>query len=84
MFAKITSKNQITLPKQLVEALHLLKGDLLSVRRKDNQILLTPQTVEDRYPEDLLKRVEKKMEKGLLSGEKKFGSAKELLDDLKK
>lgn len=84
MIAKITSKNQLTLPKQIVDALHLHKGDLVSVRRKDNQIVLTPQTVEDRYPEDLLHRVEKKLEKGPLPGEKQFSNMDELLKELKK
>ena len=82
MVIKITSKNQITLPKQIVEALHLRKGDILSVDREDNHILLTPQTLEDRYPEDLLARVERKMEKRLLAEEKKFSKAKDLFEDL--
>jgi len=84
VIAKITSKNQITLPKEIVEALHLHKGDFVSVKRKDNFIFLTPQTFEDKYPEDLLERVEKKMEKGEMPGEKKFASVKKLLRELKK
>lgn len=84
MVIKITSKNQITLPKDIVESLHLHKGDLLSINRVENKIVMTPQVLEDRYPEDLLERVEKKLERGHLPGEKKFASAKTLLKSLKK
>ncbi|MBI1869793.1 MAG: AbrB/MazE/SpoVT family DNA-binding domain-containing protein [Chlamydiae bacterium] len=84
IFAKISSKNQLTLPKDIVRSLGLRRGDLLSVRRLDNKIILVPQSFEDKYPEDLLERLEKKLSKGLLPKEKKFSSKRDLLEDLDK
>ena len=83
MHATVTSKNQITIPKMIVLELGIHKGDIVSVTRIDNKIVLTPQTLEDKYPEALLRGVEKRLKRGPLPGEKKFSSAEKLLKDLK-
>ena len=83
MHATITSKNQITIPMTIAIELGLHKGDIVSVTKIDNKIVLTPQTLEDKYPEALLRGVEEKLKQGPLPGEKKFSSTAKLLKDLK-
>ncbi len=83
MHVTLSSKNQLTLPKNIVLTLAIHKGDIFSVKLEENKIILTPQALEDKYPPDLLARVEKKLKKGTLPGEKKFSSAAKLIKDLK-
>ena len=40
--SKVLSKNQVTLPREAVRALHLSKGDLLRCEVKDRQLVFTP------------------------------------------
>lgn len=84
MLAKITSKNQVTLPKEIIVSLGIEKGDYLAVKKLDNKIVLIPQEFEDKYPRELLERVEKKLEKGLLPGEKAHSNIEDMLTDLKR
>jgi len=83
MHVTISSKNQLTLPKNIVLNLAIHKGDILSVRLRENKIILTPQTLEDKYPAALLASVEKKLRKGTLPGEKNFSSVDKLIKHLK-
>ncbi len=83
MHVTLSSKNQLTLPKNIVLLLSIHQGDILSVKLEENRIILTPQTLEDKYPEELLARVENKLKKVLLPGEKKFSSVSKLIKNLK-
>ena len=42
MTITMTTKNQVTLPKKIVEALHLEKGSLFDIKVISNKIQLTP------------------------------------------
>ncbi len=83
MHVTLSSKNQLTLPKNIVLTLAIHKGDILSVKLRENKIILTPQALEDKYPTNLLDCVEKKLQKGTLPGEKKFSSVAKLIKHLK-
>lgn len=48
MTITLTSKNQITLPKKIVDALRLHKGSLFDVSVKSNRIELIPLEVAER------------------------------------
>ena len=83
MHVTLSSKNQLTLPKRIVLTLAIHKGDIFSVKLHENKITLTPQTLEDKYSPAMLARIEKKLEKGTLPGEKKFSSVANLIKHLK-
>ena len=70
MTITLTSKNQITLPKKIVDALRLHKGSLFNVSVKSNRIELIPLEVSER---ELTETEYEKLEK-LYQKEK--GSAK--------
>ena len=40
---KVTSKNQVTFPKKILDALGVKKGDRLKVSLKDKKIILQPE-----------------------------------------
>ena len=42
MIVKITSKRQVTFPKQVMEKLHLHEGDILTLSETDEGILIKP------------------------------------------
>jgi len=44
-FCKVGSKNQITLPKKLVKALHLQPGDILEIKNEGFSIILLPKKI---------------------------------------
>ena len=46
---KLKSKNQLTIPNEIVKQLHLRANELFSVDIEDNYIKLTPVEVEPRY-----------------------------------
>ena len=46
---KLKSKNQLTIPNEIVRQLHLRVNELFSVDIEDNYIKLTPVEVEPRY-----------------------------------
>ena len=46
--AKVGARHQVTLPKEIVEELHLKPGDYVEVTRAGDRILLVPKAVVDR------------------------------------
>lgn len=48
MTITMTSKNQITLPKRIVDALRLHRGSLFDVKVQSNRIELVPLEVQER------------------------------------
>ena len=48
MTITMTTKNQITLPKRIVDALHLHRGSLFDVNIKANRIELVPLEISER------------------------------------
>ncbi|MBI3252863.1 MAG: AbrB/MazE/SpoVT family DNA-binding domain-containing protein [Candidatus Omnitrophica bacterium] len=68
---KLKSKNQVTLPSQLVKRLHLKINGLFSVDVEQNCIKLTPVSVEPLYSEEELEALDRVVEK-------EKGSAKKL------
>ena len=62
MVVKISSKHQVTIPKEIAQVFDLRKGDVLEIIRKGNKIIMIPKVVilEDKYPkEDLEAAVQK-------------------------
>lgn len=76
MIIKVSSKHQITIPKDIAEAFNLKKGDVLEVEMKRNQIVMTPKDVilEDKYPQEDLEAAEKVLSEGLPKEEVAFKS----------
>ena len=72
MTITMTSKNQITLPKRIVDTLHLHKGSLFDVKVDRDRIELVPLDVQ---PRELTDEEYKKLER-LYQKEK--GSAKKV------
>ena len=77
MTITMTSKNQITIPKKIVDRFHLKRGAIFDVKIEINKIELTPmELVEKSYTEDEYKKLEelyqqerstvKSMSKGLI------------------
>jgi AbrB family looped-hinge helix DNA binding protein len=63
----MTTKNQVTLPKKIVDALHLEKGAMFDIKINNNKIELTPVEVVERvYTDAEYARMEElfKKEKG--------------------
>ncbi|WP_420594986.1 AbrB/MazE/SpoVT family DNA-binding domain-containing protein [Deinococcus sp.] len=71
LFATLTSKGQLTLPKALRDELHLDTGDKVELRLQDGEVMLRPMP---RAPRDLTKFI------GILNIE---GSAAQLIDELR-
>jgi len=86
MVVKVSSKHQVTIPKDIAEAFNLKKGDVLEVERKGNRIIMVPKEVilEDKYPQEDLEAAEKVLSKGLPEEEISFKSSKSALSYLKK
>jgi len=76
MIVKVSSKHQITIPKDIAEAFNLKKGDVLEVERKKNKIVMIPKDVilEDKYPQEDLEAAEKALSEGLHREELAFKS----------
>lgn len=55
MIAELREKGQITIPKEIVKALALSKGDRFEVCEKDGTIMLIPVVVYPKYYVDSLK-----------------------------
>jgi AbrB family looped-hinge helix DNA binding protein len=83
---KISSKNQITIPKDIASFFHLRKGDVLEIEKKDNKIIMIPKEViyEDKYTAEDLQRAEKILMKSNPSKEITYESGDELIKSLKK
>ena len=74
MTVTMTSKNQITLPKRIVDALLLNKGTLLDVKLNGHHIELTPlEVVEKKFTKTDYKRLDR-----LCKEERKKGAAKKI------
>ena len=72
MTITMTTKNQITLPKKIVDTLHLRKGSLFNVRVTQNRIELVPlEVTEKSFNDEDFKRLDK-----LVKEEKKKGTKK--------
>ena len=67
MVVKISSKNQVTIPKDIAHVFSLRKGDVLEVKRDGNKIIMIPKEVilEDKYPQEDLEGAEKALSKGV-------------------
>lgn len=86
MVVKVSSKHQITIPKDIADAFNLKKGDVLEVERKGNKIIMAPKEVilEDKYPQEDLEAAEKVLSKGLPKEEVVFKSGKAMVRHFKK
>lgn len=86
MIVKVSSKHQITIPKDIASAFNLKKGDVLDIKRKENKIVMVPKEVffENKYPQDDLKAAEKMLAKGLGKDEIPFKSGSDMIKHLKK
>ncbi|MBF0512009.1 MAG: AbrB/MazE/SpoVT family DNA-binding domain-containing protein [Candidatus Omnitrophica bacterium] len=59
MTITLTSKNQVTIPKKIVDRFHLKRGAIFDIKIEDNKIELTPmELVERSYTEDEYKKLE--------------------------
>ncbi len=78
----MTTKNQITLPKKIVDALHLHQGSLFDVKVSKNRIELIPLKVEENpFTDEDYKRLEKLYQKEKHTAKK---VTKEYIDSLGK
>lgn len=60
----MTTKNQVTLPKKIVDALRLHKGSLFDIKLSKNHIELVPvETKEKEFTEEDYKRMDKLFQK---------------------
>ncbi|MBI4352954.1 MAG: AbrB/MazE/SpoVT family DNA-binding domain-containing protein [Candidatus Omnitrophica bacterium] len=86
MFVKVSSKNQVTIPKAIAVVFSLKKGDLLEIEREKNRIVMIPKEVflEDKYPKEDLEAAEKVLSKGLPKEEIAFQSGEEMIRHFKK
>ena len=86
MVIKISSKHQVTIPKDIAEVFHLRKGDVLEVQRQGNKIVMIPKEMilEDKYSKEDLEAAEKILSKGLPKEEMVFESGTEMTNFLKK
>jgi len=86
MVVKISSKNQVTIPKDIANIFRLRKGDVLEVSKEGNKIIMIPKEVilEDKYPQEDLEGAEKVLSKGLPREEVSFKSGAEMSRFFKK
>ncbi len=64
MTITMTTKNQVTLPKKIVDALRLHKGSLFDIKLSKNHIELVPvETKEKEFTEEDYKRMDKLFQK---------------------
>jgi len=75
MTITMTSKNQITLPKGIVDALRLHKGSLFDVKVKSNRIELLPLEISERkFTDEDYERLDSLVQKEKKKGAKKVTS----------
>ena len=86
MVIKLSSKNQITIPKSIADAFTLQKGDFLEIKIIGDKIMITPKEIifENKYPRGDLEGAEKKLEKNLSKDEISFNSSRDMVKHLKK
>ena len=63
---RLKEKNQVTLPKKIVERLHLKKDELFEVKIEKNYIVLIPVELKPKYTPQELEKINK-----LITKEKK-------------
>lgn len=81
MTVTMTTKNQITIPKKIVDALDLGKGALLDVHITGNRIEIIPLEVTERvYTDQNYKRLDKLVNKEKKSAKK---VTKKFIDSIK-
>lgn len=61
---RLKEKNQITLPKSIVERLHLKKDELFEVDIKKNYIILIPVEVRPKYTAKELEKISRLVKRG--------------------
>ena len=59
ILAKLKAKNQITLPKKIINCFNFRKDDLFQVEAEDNYIKLIPVEIEARYSHGELESIDK-------------------------
>lgn len=75
MTITMTSKNQITLPKGIVDALRLHKGSLFDVKVRSNRIELLPLEIAEReFTDEDYERLNRLVQKEKKKGVKKVTS----------
>lgn len=80
---KLKSKNQITIPQEIVKRLHLKPGELLGIDVDENYIKLIPVDFEPRYSPEELDAIDRIVEKEK-SKAKTLNSGKEFSSQIKK
>ena len=60
---RLKTKNQLTIPSEIVKKLRLKVNELFAVELKENYIKLTPVDVEPRYTEEELDKIRHIVEK---------------------
>ena len=82
MTITMTSKNQVTIPKKIVEQFHLKKGSLFDIKIEDNRIELVPmELVEKSYTQEEYNKLEELYQTDKLTA---TPIGKELVGKLKK
>jgi len=61
--ARLKEKNQVTLPKKIVERLHLKKDELFEVKIEKNYIILIPVELKPKYTPQELEKISRLVEK---------------------
>ena len=84
---RVRDKAQITLPAKLRRELGIKQGDYLEARIEDNEIVLVPQAVLDRFPVgELSEEGERMLQEGLddikAGRVKSFDNVEDLIADL--
>ena len=59
---KFQGKNQITLPKRVIEDFHLKRGDILKCSVDGTHIILTPVDLKERYSQSTLSAIDRIVE----------------------
>jgi len=86
MVVRISSKHQVTIPKDIAITFNLKKGDVLEVERVGNKIVMVPKEVifRDKYPQEDLEAADKALAAGHPKEEVSFKSGKSALGYLRK
>ena len=83
ILSKVLSKYQITLPKEVVAALHIGRGDVLKCEIHNGKVLFSPVIVEEAYSEADFKKFDELYNRPQNRG-KVYGSKEEALKHLKR
>ena len=80
---KLKTKNQLTIPSEIVKKLHLKVNELFAVELQENYIKLTPVDIEPRYTDEELSKIDRQVEKEKSRG-KTVRSGKEFSEYIRK